>query len=131
MDNDITLAVCGLHMRGLPLEKQLLERDARFIKETCTASKYRLFVLPTTPIKPGLLKYQTGGQSIQLELWKMPLEHFGGFVALIPAPLGIGKIEIESGEHVCGFLCEAYACDPQKDISKFGGWREYLKKFAQ
>lgn len=58
--------------------------------------------LSTEPAKPGLIKKQTGGKAIELEIWEMPLSSFGAFAALIPAPLGIGKVELKNGEEVRG-----------------------------
>lgn len=124
------VAVCGLHMRGLPLERQMLEHGARFLREAQTAPRYRLFKLATEPAKPGLVKQPAGGVSIALELWEMPLERFGAFAALIPAPLGIGKVELEDGSEVPGFICEGYAASgglgEAEDVSRFGGWRQML-----
>ncbi|MGH8701750.1 MAG: allophanate hydrolase-related protein, partial [Burkholderiales bacterium] len=42
-----------------------------------------------------------------------------------PPPLGIGTIELESGEPVKGFLCEPYAVEGLPDITSYGGWRRY------
>jgi len=119
----VLVAVCGLHMRGYPLEKQMLEYEAHFICEALTAPKYQLFQLPTTPAKPGLLKGTTGSASIQIEIWEMPLTKFGEFVSLIPSPLGIGKIELQDGSEVSGFICEAYACESAENITSAGSWR--------
>jgi allophanate hydrolase len=44
-----------------------------------------------------------------------------------PAPLGIGKIELESEAWVMGFICEGYAAEGAADISGYGGWRSYIK----
>lgn len=119
----IRVAVCGLHMRGYPLEKQMRDHDARFIGEASTASKYQLVKLPAEPAKPGLIKRASGGLSIQIEIWEMPVTRFGAFAALIPAPLGIGKVELADGSELPGFVCEAYAADDAEDITAFGGWR--------
>jgi hypothetical protein len=56
----------------------------------------------------------------------MPAAAFGSFVAGIPSPLSIGRIELEDGEWVQGFLCEAWAVAGAEDISRFGGWRAFL-----
>ncbi|MCZ3133287.1 hypothetical protein NYZ18_19175, partial [Acinetobacter baumannii] len=48
------------------------------------------------------------------------------FVALIPAPLGIGRIRLDDGGEVQGFLCEPFALAGATDISHFGGWRAYV-----
>ncbi|MDR3587391.1 MAG: hypothetical protein P4L59_19050 [Desulfosporosinus sp.] len=118
----LLVAVCGLHMRGYPLEKQMLEHEAHFLRETLTAPNYQLFRLPTTPAKPGLLKGNTGGASIQIEIWEMPLTRFGAFVSAIPSPLCIGKIALLDGTEVSGFVCEAYACENSENITSAGSW---------
>jgi allophanate hydrolase len=119
----LLVAVCGLHMRGYPLEQQMLEFGSRFVRETYTAEKYRMVKLPTVPAKPGLIKKEAGGRAFALEVWEMPVASFGAFAALIPAPLGIGKVELTDGTEVPGFICEGYAEAGAEDISAFGGWR--------
>lgn len=121
--DDITVAVCGLHMRGMPLERQMLGLGAEFLEEAQTAPLYQLFMLPTTPAKPGLIRVPQAGAPIALELWSMPAASFGLFTDMIPAPLGIGKIELADGRHVSGFLCEAYAIEQAADITASRGWR--------
>lgn len=49
------VAVCGLHMRGYPLEKQMVACGARFVREAETAATYEWGKLPTVPAKPGLI----------------------------------------------------------------------------
>ncbi len=55
----------------------------------------------------------------------MATTDFGVFVAGIPGPLGIGEVELEDGETVRGFLCEAYAVESAPDITRYGGWVAY------
>ncbi|WP_373230365.1 allophanate hydrolase [Cohnella sp.] len=117
------VAVCGLHMRGLQLENQMLQYGARFLREDKTAAKYSMYKLPTQPTKPGLIKQMDGGSKIDLEVWEMPLETFGAFTANIPGPLGMGKVELQDGTEVPGFVCEAYAVSDAEDVTPFGGWR--------
>ena len=124
------IAVCGLHMRGLPLEPQMLAHGARFVREEATAAKYRMVRLPTVPAKPGLVKAEAGGASLRLEIWEMPLETFGAFVAGIPAPLGIGKVELQDGTEVPGFVCEAVGAIGAEDITALGGWRRAARTNA-
>lgn len=118
------IAVCGLHMRGYPLEKQMLASGAIFVTEAVTAAKYQLIKLPTVPPKPGMIKQLMGGAAVQLEIWEMPLTAFGAFVASIPAPLGMGKVELQDGLEVSGFICEGYAAEGAEDISALGSWRK-------
>ena len=127
----LALAVVGAHLSGLPLNWQLTERGATLRQATHTAPRYRLFALPgTTPPKPGLLRVDGPGHAIALEVWDMPLTAVGSFLALIPAPLSLGSIELEDGAHVHGFLCEPYALQGAADISAWGGWRAHLAHLA-
>jgi allophanate hydrolase len=77
-------------------------------------------------MKPGLIKKQSGGGSIQLEIWEMPMSKFEEFTASIPAPLGIGKLELEDDLEVPGFVCEAFAAEGAGDITALGSWRNLL-----
>lgn len=117
------VAVCGLHMRGFPLEKQMIEHRATFVREAKTASFYKLVKLDTVPPKPGLIRTNDEGASIEIELWEMPLSEFGKFALGIPAPLAMGKVQLEDGTEVPGFVCEASGQQNGKDITHFGGWR--------
>lgn len=124
----VKVAVVGAHLSGMPLNGQLTERGATLVGAAETAPHYRLFALPgSTPPKPGLLRVAAGqGTRIALEIWDMPLGAYGSFVALIPAPLGIGTLELGDGSTVQGFLCEAEALHAAQDISHLGGWRAYI-----
>jgi allophanate hydrolase len=124
----IAVAVCGAHLEGLPLNPQLTSRGATLIRRTRTAPLYRFYALPGgPPFRPGLIRVAAGGASIDVEVWAVPAEHFGSFVAGIPAPLGIGKVDLEDGERVCGFICEGHAAAGAEDITALGSWREYLR----
>jgi allophanate hydrolase len=86
-----------------------------------------LFALPGgPPHRPGLVRVSSGGAAIDIEIWALPTEQLGSFVAGIPEPLGIGKVELKTGALVSGFICEAYAASGAADITGFGGWRAYL-----
>jgi allophanate hydrolase len=117
------VAVCGLHMRGFPLEKQMIEHEAVFIREAKTAPQYKMIRLPSQPSKPGLIRLNEPGASIEVEVWEMPLSQFGSFVSLIPSPLGVGKVVLEDGSEIPGFICESSADKTAEDISDTGGWR--------
>ena len=127
----VRLAVVGAHLRGMPLNRELTERDARFVEETTTSADYRLYALANTqPPKPGLAK--TGdGATIIVELWDVPMAAFGSFVAGVPAPLGIGTLTLADGRSVKGFICEGWALRDALDITAHGGWRAYRASLAQ
>jgi allophanate hydrolase len=125
--NEIALAVVGAHLSGMPLNHELVSSGGRFLEVTQTALDYRLFALDTQPPKPGLLRVASGrGASVALEIWALPAEGFGRFVAAIPPPLGIGTLTLSDGRAVKGFLVEANATQGARDISQFGGWRAYV-----
>ena len=120
------VAVCGLHMRGFPLEKQMIEHEAVFIRDAKTAPIYKMVKLDSQPPKPGLTRTSEPAASIELELWDMPLSQFGSFTSLIPSPLGVGTIELDDGTVAQGFVCEGVASESAEDISSAGGWRYYM-----
>jgi allophanate hydrolase len=121
----VHIAVVGAHLSGLPLNVQLTDRNARLVAATRTAGKYRFYALPDGK-RPGLIRVAQGGAAIDCEVWEMPAAHFGSFVAGIPAPLGIGKLELADGAVVNGFICEGFAVADARDITEFGGWRAWL-----
>jgi allophanate hydrolase len=125
----VRVAVVGAHLSGEPLNYQLLERGARLVKSSRTAPLYRLYALQATnPPKPGLARSpDKAGVTIEIEIWEMPVAHFGAFVSSVPPPLAIGTLVTEDGEQVKGFLCESYAVEGQRDISEYGGWRPFLR----
>jgi allophanate hydrolase len=124
----VKVAVVGAHLRGQPLNGQLLELGASFLEQSRTAPCYRLFALPgTTPPKPGMIRASDGG-SIEVEIWSLSETAFGRFVACVPTPLGFGSVELASGEWVKGFLCEPWAVAEARDITSFGGWRTFLER---
>ncbi|MDX1796285.1 MAG: allophanate hydrolase, partial [Hydrogenovibrio sp.] len=129
--HSIPLAVVGAHLTGFPLNAQLIERGAKLIKTTRTAAKYQFYQLAGGPIlKPGLVKVPEGGASIEVEVWAMPKQHLGSFLALIPSPLGLGKVELVEGEQVVGFICEPYGIEGATEITRTGGWRNWMAELA-
>lgn len=123
----VQVAVVGAHLSGMPLNTQLVERHAALLEQTTTSANYRLFALPnTTPPKPGLKRVDTGGEPMIVEVWEMAASEFGSFVDLIPAPLGIGNVELADGRWVNGFICEGYGLEGARDVTEFGGWRAYI-----
>ncbi|MBZ9862583.1 allophanate hydrolase [Mesorhizobium sp. CA12] len=126
-DGTIELVVVGAHLSGMPLNGQLKQAGARFCRAMRTASSYKLYQLAgqATP-KPGLVRVESGGTAIDVEVWRLPAEAFGRFVAAIPPPLGIGNIELDDGSSAKGFLVESVGLLGASDISSFGGWRRFL-----
>lgn len=127
MTEMIQVAVCGAHMSGLPLNAQLTTLGGEFVKATHTAPDYQLFKLNGfNPPRPGLLRVLKNGSAIALEIWQLPIENYGKFVAGVPSPLGFGTLTLADGSQVQGFMCEAYATQDAVNISHLGGWRNFL-----
>jgi allophanate hydrolase len=124
-DGQVRVAVVGAHLSGLPLNSQLIERNACLVSTAQTAPKYRFYALPDGK-RPGLIQVENDGAAIACEVWEMPASQFGSFVAGIPAPLGIGKLELADGSAVNGFICEGIGVVNAQDISEYGGWRAWL-----
>jgi allophanate hydrolase len=122
------VAVVGAHLSGQPLNWQLTQRRARLLKTTKTPPGYRLYALPgTQPPKPGLIREEGfQGPGIEVDVWAVPEDEFGSFVAGVPAPLGIGNATLEDGNIVKCFICEPYALRNATEITHFGGWRAFL-----
>ncbi|MFW0795441.1 allophanate hydrolase [Gordonia sp. CPCC 205515] len=108
-DVGIELAVFGAHMRGGPLTHELADRGARWAGEVHTAPSYRLVALDTTPPKPGLIRDPADGRAIDGEIWSLPASALGAFLAALPAPMMLGKVELSDGRWVIGFGCAADA----------------------
>ena len=123
----IEVAVVGAHLTGQPLNRELTARGARIVRTTKTAPGYRLFALrDTVPPKPGLVREDgLAGPGIEVEVWSVPENEFGSFVAGVPAPLGIGNALLADGSTVKCFICEGYSVAGSREITHFGGWRAF------
>ncbi|WP_157218380.1 allophanate hydrolase [Flavisphingomonas formosensis] len=131
-DGRLRLAVVGAHLSGMPLNHELTALDATLEAAAHTTGDYRLFALPgTTPPKPGLVRAPgANGPGIAIEIWSFPPAAFGRFVERIPAPLGIGKVDLATGGQVSCFLCEEAAIRGAEEITAHGGWRAYMATLA-
>lgn len=116
------LAVFGAHLRGQPLEHQLTGRGARWAGPITTAPHYRLYALDTVPPKPGLTRVDTGGAPIVGERWLLSPAALGEFLAELPAPMLLGKVELDDGRWITGFGCDHTAPTHGRDITEYRGW---------
>ncbi|MBL0794491.1 allophanate hydrolase [Pseudomonas sp. B7] len=122
------LVVCGAHLDGLALNWQLRQRGARLIEATYSSKNYKLYALAGgPPLRPGMLRVAEGGVAIAVEVWELPSSELGSFLTGIPAPLGLGKVQLADGRWESGFICEPYGLEGAIDISHLGGWRAYLQ----
>lgn len=118
----VDLVVCGAHLEGMPLNWQLTERAAFKLTSTVTSKQYRLYAMDDG--RPALFRDQSG-EAIEVEIWRLCKSEFGSFVSAIPAPLGIGKVELADGRWLPSFIAEPRAKNDALDITHFGGWRRY------
>lgn len=126
-EDELALAVCGAHMSGMALNHELTGRGARFLETAESSNAYSLFALAGGPPKrPGLVRGEAGsGAPIELEIWALPKEAVGGFLAGIPAPLGLGTVELSDGGSVTGFICEAAGTAGAENITHLKSWRAF------
>ena len=116
----VDVAVCGAHMVG----PSLISDFAAWLLVRRNSPEYDSM----PPGGPSGQDWYVAGAAIEVEIWRMPVEHFGSFVAGIPSPLGIGRLRVANGAEVAGFVCESHALTQAADITRFGGWRRYLAR---
>lgn len=122
----ISLAVNGTLMRGLSLNKNLLELDAEFQNETLTSSNYRLWSIDDQ--YPAMIRDQNLGIKIELEVWTLSPEALISLLTKEPPGLCVGLVELDDGKRIFGVLGEPYILLNQKEITHFGGWRKYINR---
>ncbi len=129
ISNRIPLLVCGAHLEGLALHWQLADRGAVLREKTRTAPVYRMYAMPPVgaiPPRPALIRDDSHGTAIEVEVWELEPAAFGDFVSKIPSPLGIGKVMLASGEEVPGFIAEPRATEGAVEITAVSSWRVWL-----
>lgn len=122
------IVVCGAHLQGLALNWQLTQRGGLLLETTLSSPDYQLHALAGgPPLRPGMVRVKAGGVAIAVEVWELPSSELGSFLSGIPAPLGLGKVQLADGRWESGFICEPYGLEGALDISHLGGWRAYLE----
>jgi len=122
------VVVCGAHLAGLALNWQLTQRGGHLLQATHSAPCYRLYALAGGPVKrPGMVRVAQHGVAVAVEVWEIPSAELGSFLEGIPAPLGLGKVQLADGSWETGFICETDGLEGALDISAWGGWRAWLQ----
>jgi len=121
--DSVELVVFGAHLRGGTLVHQLTDLGARWAGEVTTAPRYRMSVLPTTPAKPAITRVPDGapGTALLGHRWLLSPAALGRFLAALPAPMQLGKVEFDDGTWRTAFGCDASAATGA-DISAYGSW---------
>ena len=124
------IAVCGAHLSGQPRNGELTRLGGCLVRGARTSARYRLYAL-SDGRRPALIRDETGGKGVEVEVWSMPTAAVGTFLAGIAPPLGLGRIELSDGAWVGGFIAEPAAVTGAIEITRFGGWRAYQASVSE
>ena len=124
MSETTLLAVNGTLMRGLELNKNMLEVGATFVREDATDACYRVWSIDDR--HPAMLRTPGEGTRVALELWDVPAAGLARILQNEPPGLAIGKVVLQDGSVVLGVLGEPFLCEGEREITEFGGWRAYI-----
>jgi gamma-glutamylcyclotransferase (GGCT)/AIG2-like uncharacterized protein YtfP len=123
--SDLLLAVNGTLMRGLKLNPNMTAAKATFVRETKTEPAYRLWTINDD--HPAMLRVTDGtGAQVAVEVWSVPAAGLAGILLNEPPGLCVGKVRLEDGSIVLGVLGEPALVEGQREITEYGGWRNYL-----
>ena len=121
--DSVRLAVNGTLMRGLELNGNMQAAGATFVREAETEPCYRLWSIGDR--HPAMIRVATGGRSVALEIWSVPVQGLAQILLQEPPGLSIGKVRLADGEEVLGVIGEPILCEGELEITEYGGWRSY------
>jgi hypothetical protein len=116
-------------MRGLELNRNVLDAGAVFVRETRTAPVYRLWSIDDR--YPGMVRVREGGAAIDVELWDVDAAGLARILDGEPPGLAVGRVLLEDGSEVFGVLAEPYLVEGRREITAHGGWRAYNASLRQ
>ncbi|MDB6040689.1 MAG: hypothetical protein JWM99_4530 [Verrucomicrobiales bacterium] len=122
----ILLAVNGTLMRGLGLNRNLLDVDATFVRGTTTEPAYRLWSIKDK--HPAMVRVRSGGVAVWVEIWTVPPEGLASILLKEPPGLTIGKVKLADGTEVLGVLGEPILCEGEREITEYRSWRSYIAR---
>ena len=120
----VLLAVNGTLMRGLELNRNLLDAGATFVREARTAPVYRLWSIADR--HPAMIRVAEGGVAVAVEVWAVPEAGLARILLGEPPGLSIGKVRLDDGTETLGVLGEPELCRGMREITAHGGWRAYI-----
>lgn len=120
----VKLAVNGTLMRGLELNRNMMDAGATFVREATTVPAYRLWSIDDR--HPAMIRAASGGVSVAVEVWAVSPDGLAKILVQEPPGLCIGKVTLGDGEEVLGVLGEPLLCEGQREITQHGGWRAYI-----
>jgi len=116
------VAVFGAHLRGEPLNAQLVELGARYVRDVSTAPAFRMLLVEGSVDRPAVVR-SGDGRELPGELWRLSPLAVTHLLDSIAAPLALGRIELADGSVVIGFT--ASVDGTERDITDHGGWRAF------
>jgi len=118
-------------MRGFSLNKNLVSAGAEFLYETKTTDEYRLWSIHDR--YPGMLKTTppVKGKPITVEVWELDANGMLSVLEGEPPGLTIGRVMLHNDMSVFGVLAEPWIVEGQREITEYGGWREYTAALAE
>lgn len=125
----VLLAVNGTLMRGLELEDNLKKVNARYLYDSKTVKSYKLYSIDDK--YPAMIRIDPNDPSsisVDVEVYEITYEGLTEVLSKEPPGLSIGKVTLINGETVLGVIGETIVTKNQKDISSYGGWRNYINK---
>lgn len=126
----VSMFVNGGGMRGGPVHHHIAA--APFVGETRTAGRYRFFSVHDE--FPGLWPVADGGYRIDGEVYDVSLAVLrDGLLPSEPPELELGIVELEDGTASLAMVLRRseYDSGRHRDISAYGGWRNYLAESAR
>ena len=127
-ETSVLLAVNGTLMRGLELEKNLLDAGASFAFEARTADAYRLWsICDRNPAMIRVLPGTKPSTKVDVEVWRVPSSGLASVLLKEPEGLSIGKVTLDDGQVVLGVIGEPALVEGMKEITEYGGWRNYIR----
>ncbi len=124
------LFVNGTLMRGLKLNPNM--GDSKFLGEFKTAPFYRVHSI--NDVHPGMYRVaegESGGVSVSGELYMVEDDIWQKIEAGEPPNLYRGRVELADGREVYGISFPRHLAETYPEISRFGGWREYMDQKSE
>jgi allophanate hydrolase len=121
----IDVLVVGAHLSGLPLHPRIRRHGALPQGVVRTAPGYTLVALADALNRPGMIRDTSTEASVVGELWRVPPTALSDLLLEAAAPLGLGRVILEDGREVIGYLCDATAT-VGKTVVPNGDWRAFV-----